>query len=249
MGTESTRQALAAKGADSAYTVAPSADIGYGSFLLEITGVGNSPETAVRTAQLVGTELTRQLRSMQADQGVSPQYMIQAQNVVSPDHAKQKVSGKLRPLIGVLVIGAILLFVVISGAEALAAIRAEWSEAKRRETAGDAGSAQEAAGSESGLATARAARRPERRRAPGRRNNGRKPERETAGRQNGRAAAQRENGRAPAQRQNGRAPDRAEKDRAPERENGREPAGETAGSKPRPRRRRPPRARSAGKKA
>ena len=181
VGTDSTRQALVAKGADPGYTVAPSADIGFGSFLLEITGVGNSPETAVRTAHLVGNELTSQLTAMQAGQGVSPQYMIRAQQVVSPDHAKQRVSGKLRPLIGVLVIGAILLFIVISGAEALTAIRTEWSEAKRREAQADpepavGAAAREAARSENGRESAQRgngrAAKPE---------NGREPARGTGG--------------------------------------------------------------------
>jgi capsular polysaccharide biosynthesis protein len=206
MGTESTRQELAAKGADPGYTVAPSTDIGYGSYLLEITGVGHSPETAVKTAQLVGTELTSQLRGMQAAQGVSPHYMIQAQNVVSPDHAKQKVSGKLRPLIGVLVIGAILLFIVISGAEALAAIRSEWSEAKRREAKGAAEPDHRAGPPESGEAPARETRRRERHRMQGRRDNGRKPSRQTVMRENGGELARSENGREPARNGNGRDP-------------------------------------------
>jgi hypothetical protein len=133
VGAESVRQSLSEQGADPDYRVGPSPDIGYGSFLLEITGVGSSPEGAVRTAQLVGGALTTELQRMQASQGVVPQYMIQAQLVVAPDHALQRVSGKLRPLIGVLVIGAILLFVVISAAEALASIRTDWSGARARE--------------------------------------------------------------------------------------------------------------------
>jgi hypothetical protein len=133
VGAESVRQSLSEQGADPDYRVGPSTDIGYGSFLLEITGVGSSPEGAVRTAQLVGGALTSELQKMQASQGVVPQYMIQAQLVVAPDHALQRVSGKLRPLIGVLVIGAILLFVVISAAEALASIRTDWSGARARE--------------------------------------------------------------------------------------------------------------------
>jgi hypothetical protein len=45
----------------------------------------------------------------------------------APDTASQKVSGKLRALIGVFVLGVVLLFVVISAAEGLATLRAEWS--------------------------------------------------------------------------------------------------------------------------
>jgi hypothetical protein len=223
MDTESMRQSLAEKGADPGYRVAPSADIGYGSFLLEITGVGHSPDTAVKTAQLVGGALTSELRRMQSDQGVSSQYMIQAQLVVAPDHAQQRVSGKLRPLIGVLVIGAILLFVVISAAEALAAFKSDWLEAIRREAGDDPERAKEPPAGKGGRAGARKPRRRQGRRAPRRSGNGRTPSRETVMRENGREPAQRENGRAPAQRENGRKP--AQRDEEPaQRENGRDPA-------------------------
>jgi hypothetical protein len=45
--------------------------------------------------------------------------------VVAPDHAEERLSGKLRPLVGLLAMGAIVLFVVISAAEALATLRRE----------------------------------------------------------------------------------------------------------------------------
>jgi hypothetical protein len=102
------------------------------------------------------------------------------------------VSGKLRPLIGVLVIGAILLFIVISGAEALTAIRAEWSEQKHREAKVDPEPAVGAATHKSGRAAA----------------------------QKKRVAARSENGREPAQRENGRAPAKPENGREPARETG-----------------------------
>ena len=48
--------------------------------------------------------------------------------MVAPDHAEQRVSGKLRTLVGVFAMGAILLFVVVSAAEALTTLRAERSK-------------------------------------------------------------------------------------------------------------------------
>ena len=95
---------------------------------MEITGVGSTPETAMQTAKLVGAALTRELDRLQASQGVDARYRIETQRVVAPDHAEQRVSGKLRTLVGVFVLGAILLFVVISAAEAVTALRAERRE-------------------------------------------------------------------------------------------------------------------------
>ena len=59
-----------------------------------------------------GGALSGELDRMQASRGVSPRYRIKSQRVVAPDHAEQRLSGKLRPLVGVLVMGAILLYLV-----------------------------------------------------------------------------------------------------------------------------------------
>ncbi len=125
LNNESARRELSEAGADRSYKVAPSSDLGYSSLLIEITGTGSTPREAVRTAELVGAALTRELERLQASQGVAPSYRIETQRVVAPDHAQQQLSGTLRPLVGVLALGAILLFVVISVTEALATLRAE----------------------------------------------------------------------------------------------------------------------------
>lgn len=125
LSNESARSALEQQGADRAYTVAPSAELGFSSLIVEITGSGSTPQEAVRTADLVGAALTSELDSLQASKGVAPRYRIQTQRVVAPDNAQQRVSGKLRALVGVFAMGAILLFVVISAAEGLAALREE----------------------------------------------------------------------------------------------------------------------------
>jgi hypothetical protein len=122
---ESVRRTLSGEGADRRYTVAPASEFGYSSQLLEITGIGSTPEGAMRTAEVVGTALGGELDRMQASKGVADRYRIKAQRVVAPDHAEERLSGKLRPLVGVLAMGAILLFVVISAAEALATLRSE----------------------------------------------------------------------------------------------------------------------------
>ena len=122
LGNESSRDALAEKGADRRYTVAPSSEFSTSSLLVEITGVGSSPEEAVGTAELVGAALVRELDDLQATQNVAQDYRIQAQSVTAPDTAQRQVSSTLRPLVGVLAMGGILLFVVVSAAEALSSL-------------------------------------------------------------------------------------------------------------------------------
>ncbi len=129
LSNESARRALAQQGADPRYTVAPTGTFGYSSLIMEITGVGSTPETAIETARLVGVALTSELDRMQASRGVADRYRIHTQRVVAPDHAEQRLSGKLRTLVGVFTLGAILLFVVVSAAEGLTELRAE----RRRE--------------------------------------------------------------------------------------------------------------------
>jgi hypothetical protein len=125
LSNESARDALEAQGADRRYTVAPSSELGFSSVIIEISGVGSTPEGAVRTAELVGAALTAELDGLQASKGVEGRYRIETQRVVAPENAEQRVSGKLRALVGVFAMGAILLFVVISAAEALTTLRTE----------------------------------------------------------------------------------------------------------------------------
>ena len=128
LSNDSARRALAQQGADDRYEVAPSGEFGFSSQLLDITGVGSTPREAVRTAELVGAALTSELSRLQASRGVDAGYRIETQRVVAPTHAEQRVSGKLRTLVGVFALGAILLFVVVSAAEALTTMRAERSK-------------------------------------------------------------------------------------------------------------------------
>lgn len=130
------RQALIKQGADSRYTVAPvQSTYGYSSLMLGVTGVGSSGPQAIRTAELVGAALNRELENLQASRGVAPRYRIKSELIDAPDTASQKVSGKLRALIGVFVLGVVLLFVVISAAEGLATLRAEWTKREPPEEA------------------------------------------------------------------------------------------------------------------
>jgi hypothetical protein len=123
--SEEGRAALAKRGADPSYTAAPSAEFGSSAPILQITGTGPTPAAAVKTAELVGTALTEELTRMQKVRGVSEKYRIKAQEVVAPHGATLKASGKLRMLVAVFGLGVVLMFLVVSVADALSTIRAE----------------------------------------------------------------------------------------------------------------------------
>jgi hypothetical protein len=65
---------------------------------------------------------------------VAPKYRIVTQQVVAPHDATLKASGKLRALVAVLVVGAVLLFLAVSVADAVSALRKERSRDPMDET-------------------------------------------------------------------------------------------------------------------
>lgn len=123
VGSQQARQRLAAQGADNRYTVAPDVSFGFTAPIVQITGTGNSPAEAIKTANLVGQALTGLLGQMQAAQGVAPHYRINSQVLVGARHATEKASGKLRGLVAVLALGGVLLFLVTSALDAVAILR------------------------------------------------------------------------------------------------------------------------------
>ena len=139
LSNESARRELASAGADPRYTVAPDLQLGYSSLVIEVTGVGSTPQGAVHTAELVGAALTRQLQRIQVSQGVDPLYRIRTQRVVAPDSPTLQVSSTLRPLVGVFAIGAILLLLAVSGADAVDTLRTERNQRgpAKRDNSGD----------------------------------------------------------------------------------------------------------------
>ena len=135
MSSDAARRELAKLGADPQYTVEPSAEFGFTAPIVQITGTGPTPAAAVRTANVVGLAVTRELGRMQQARGVAAKYRIDTQQVVAPHDAKLKASGQLRSLVAVFALGAILLFVVISVADALIAIRSERAQRVSEEIA------------------------------------------------------------------------------------------------------------------
>jgi hypothetical protein len=125
MSSNEARLALAAKGADPAYVVKPGGGFGFSTPTIEITGTGPTAKSAVKTADRVGTAMTRELAQMQKASNVAPRYRITVQSVVAAHGATLRPSGMLRGLVGVIAAGSVLIFCIVSILGAIAASRRE----------------------------------------------------------------------------------------------------------------------------
>jgi hypothetical protein len=119
LGSEMARRTLEKAGADPRYTVASGAGFGSSSPIVQVTGLGSSPAAAMQTANVVGHAVTGELDGMQREKKVDPTYRITALQVEVADSARLRASGQLRMLVGVLALGGILLFLVLSVTDAL----------------------------------------------------------------------------------------------------------------------------------
>ena len=133
MGSESARRALLRAGADPRYTVGSGARFGSSDPIVQITGTGATPQAAIRTANLVGRAIMGELDRMQRVKEVDSRYRITALQVEVPEEAHLQASGQLRSLVAVLALGAILLFIAISVADALQSLKRQ----RRQAPAGD----------------------------------------------------------------------------------------------------------------
>jgi hypothetical protein len=118
------RQRLAAQGADPRYLVANRIRYGFSSPLVQITGTADTPERASVTTRLVTAAFERQLRQLQASERVSPRFFVTVRRVDDPGGATLRAADKMRALVGVLGLGVIGLFGVISVADAVGKLRA-----------------------------------------------------------------------------------------------------------------------------
>lgn len=132
MSTESARRSLVRAGADPGYEVSSAVRFGASSPIVQISGTGSTPEAAIRTAKVVGHAVTGELDRMQAVKRVDARYRITPLQVEFPDGARLQPSGQLRMLVGVLALGTILLFIVVSVTDALEGLARE-RMAKRAE--------------------------------------------------------------------------------------------------------------------
>jgi Chain length determinant protein len=110
---------LAAQGVDPRYQLTLSPDVGFPP-VIQITGIGRTAQAAIHSASLVSQAARQSLYQLQARQGVNRYYMIKSVQLYPSAKAQVSASGKLRSLIAVIGLGAIMLFVVISVSEAMA---------------------------------------------------------------------------------------------------------------------------------
>jgi hypothetical protein len=127
-GSDRARQALIAAGADPRYQIVSGGAYGAASPTVDITGVGSTAASAVKTTELVGDRLQQELHDIQSVQSVDDRYMVKAVQTESVQGAQLKVSSRLRSLLAVLGVGLLLLFVAVSIGEAIRNLRAEPSE-------------------------------------------------------------------------------------------------------------------------
>src|SRR4051812_28686168 len=133
MSADAARQALVRKGADSRYIVQGSASFGMSSPIIQITGVGSSSQAALDTATIVSSAVKSELDRMQAAYGTDARYRIKPLQIDFPDRAQLRASGKIRMLVGVLALGGILIFLVVSFLNGVA----EWRAQQRLAGEGD----------------------------------------------------------------------------------------------------------------
>jgi hypothetical protein len=128
LDSDEARRALAAKGGDPNYTAAPSAEFGFTSPVLQVSGTGTSAAQAIATANLVGAALKQELDRIQT--GVDRRYRIKSEPIVAAHDATLKPTGKLRALVAVFVLGGVMLFVVVSVLDAFGTLRSEWAQSR-----------------------------------------------------------------------------------------------------------------------
>jgi hypothetical protein len=130
MNSESARRSLVRAGADPRYMVSSAVRFGASSPIVQITGTGSTPEAAIGTAKIVGNAVVGELDRMQKEQDVDATYRITTLQVEFPTGAQLQASGQLRMLVGVLGLGTVLLFLVISVTSALEGLARERREAQ-----------------------------------------------------------------------------------------------------------------------
>ena len=115
------QSALVKLGIDPAYQVALTAATNEptGPPIIDITSFGETPQQAIRGANLLISATKSELYQLQKSDGVDNFYMVKAIDIVKPAQAKESSSRKLRSLVAVLGGGLILLLVVLSLTDAL----------------------------------------------------------------------------------------------------------------------------------
>lgn len=135
VNSEEVRTELVRQGADKRYEVVPSRRFGSSVPILEVVGVGATPDSAMITLRLVGDRVEKELQALQTMEGVDPRFLIRALEVEASPKARARVSSKARSLVGILALGALATLTAVSLAEAIGTRRA----ARRERLGGEGG--------------------------------------------------------------------------------------------------------------
>jgi hypothetical protein len=111
--------------------------------VVDIVGVGNSPQQAINSAQLVATDIEAQLYSLQTSQNVSKTFLITSVEYVKPTFAAKSASSHLRSAIVVLVAGLLVLLVAISVSQSIEERRGTRKRQSQPLSSGDASAVDE----------------------------------------------------------------------------------------------------------
>jgi Chain length determinant protein len=125
MNSQVSQTTLVKEGADPRNTVTLTSVNGTTEPGVEVLGTGSTSAEALKTSELVGAALRQNLYDLQSAQGTDPHYMFTAIQVASSGAPQVKLSSKLRSVLAVLGLGALLLFVVVSVGDAVDKRRAE----------------------------------------------------------------------------------------------------------------------------
>jgi hypothetical protein len=112
--SEQMKQRVVDGGGDDRYEVAPEASFGAGSSIMDIAATGDSSDEVMRTLQMVSESVLSELKSVQVEEDVDPQWMFTTRLIEQPESATRVLSGTMRALVGMVALGGLALVVVIS---------------------------------------------------------------------------------------------------------------------------------------
>lgn len=113
---------LKEQGLSSDYTVSRGIG-GINGFLVDITGVADTPEKSFATTRALGSLLEKDLREAQKVNGADDTYLFTSILVAPPDKATEQFSSRLRSLIAVFLTGMVLMFGAVSIAHSVTVSR------------------------------------------------------------------------------------------------------------------------------
>ena len=113
---------LKEQGLSSDYTVSRGVG-GINGFLVDITGIAETPEKSFATTRALGSMLEKDLHDAQKVNGADDSYLFYLDSRGSPDKATEQFSSRLRSLIAVFLTGVVLMFGAVSIARSVSVSR------------------------------------------------------------------------------------------------------------------------------